>query len=97
MKFEHENPADAVKLVDAYPGQLERAEKLTWRMKMQHPLEVNDGTRTNGLLWTDPKIWSAAMDFYKEAGEIGRTAPASEVVTNAFNPAVKLANKGAGQ
>ena len=91
MKFEHENVAEAVKLVDAYPGQLERAEKLSWRMKMQHPLEVNDGTRANGLLWTDPKVWADAMAFYKEAGEIPSVLPVAEVMTNAFNAGIKLA------
>ncbi|MEJ8848321.1 ABC transporter substrate-binding protein [Variovorax rhizosphaerae] len=91
MKFDHENTAEAIKLVDAYPAQLERADKLAWRAKIQHPLEVNSGTQANGLLWTDPKVWTEMMDFYKEAGEINRVVPASEVMTNAFNAGIKLA------
>lgn len=95
MKFTHENPAEAIKLVDTYPGQLERADKLAWRMKIQLPLEINEGTRANGLLWTDPKAWDELMAFYKEAGEIPRQLPAAEVATNALLPNIKLSKDAA--
>ncbi len=89
MKFTLDNPAEAVKLVDAYPGQIERADKLAWRLKVQNPMNVSDVTRSQGLLWMDPKVWDGAMALYKEYDQIPRVLPASEVMTNAFNPAIK--------
>ncbi|MBN9412107.1 MAG: ABC transporter substrate-binding protein [Burkholderiales bacterium] len=89
MKFTIDNPAEAVKLVDAYPQQIERADKLAWRFKAQNPMNVSADTKARGLLWMDPKTWEAAMAFYKEYEQIPRVAPVGEVMTNAFNPAIK--------
>jgi len=90
MKFTIDNPAEAVKLVDAYPQQIERADKLTWRLKVQNPLNVSAETRANGLLWMNPKIWEGTMAFYKEYEQIPRLLPAAEVMTNGFNAQVKV-------
>jgi NitT/TauT family transport system substrate-binding protein len=90
MKFTLENPAEAVKLVDAYPQQIERADKLAWRMKVQNPLNVSADTKASGLLWMNPKIWDDTMAFYKEYDQIKTVLPASEVMTNAFNTGVKV-------
>ncbi len=89
MKFTLENPAESVKLVDAYPQQIERADKLAWRMKMQATLSTSADTKANGLLWMNPKIWEGAMAFYKEYDQIKAVLPASDVMTNAFNTGVK--------
>lgn len=89
MKFTLDNPAEAVKLVDAYPGQIERADKLAWRLKVQNPMNVSEGTRSQGLLWMDPKVWDGTMAFYREYEQIPRVLPAAEVMTNAFNPGIK--------
>ena len=91
LKFEHENLAESVRLVAGYPGQLDAPDKLAWRLKLKQPLELSEGTRTHGLLWTDPKAWTETMEFFKEAGEIPRVLPADEVVNNSFNPGIRLA------
>ena len=79
----------AVKLVDAYPQQIERADKLAWRMKVQNPLNQSADTKARGLLWMDPKVWDDTMAFYKEYDQIKSVAPAAEMMTNAFNPGIK--------
>jgi NitT/TauT family transport system substrate-binding protein len=91
LKFEHENLAEAVRLAAGYPGQLDSADKLAWRLKIKQPLELSDGTRTHGLLWTDSKAWTETMTFFKDAGEIPRVLPVDEVVNNSFNPGIRLA------
>lgn len=89
LKFTIDNPAEAVKLVDAYPQQIERADKLAWRMKVQNPLNQSADTKARGLLWMDPKVWDDTMAFYKEYDQIKSVAPAAEMMTNAFNPGIK--------
>ena len=89
MKFTIDSPAEAVKIVDAYPQQIERADKLTWRLKVQNPLNQSADTKARGLLWMDPKVWDDTMAFYKEYDQIKTVAPASEMMTNAFNPGIK--------
>ncbi len=90
MKFTLEHPADAVKVVDANPQQIERADKLAWRLKVQNPMNVSTDTKASGLLWMNPKIWDGVMAFYKEYEQIPRVLPAAEVMTNSFNSGVKL-------
>jgi NitT/TauT family transport system substrate-binding protein len=89
LQFTIDNPAEAVKLVDAYPQQIERADKLAWRMKVQNPYNQSADTKSKGLLWMDPKVWDEAMAFYKEYDQIKSVVPAAEVMTNAFNPGIK--------
>lgn len=89
LKFTIDNPAEAVKLVDAYPQQIERADKLAWRLKVQNPLNQSAETKANGLLWMNPKVWDESMAFYKEFDQIKSVVPAAEVMTNAFNPGIK--------
>ncbi len=89
LKFTIDNPAETVKLVDAYPQQIERADKLAWRLKVQNPLNQSADTRANGLLWMNPRMWDDLMAFYKEYDQIKTVAPASEMMTNAFNPGIK--------
>ncbi|RZI96737.1 MAG: hypothetical protein EOP39_28655, partial [Rubrivivax sp.] len=89
MKFTIDSPAEAVKLVDAYPQQIERADKLTWRLKVQNPLNQSADTKANGLLWMNPKVFDDSMAFYKEYDQIKSVVPASDTMTNAFNPGIK--------
>lgn len=92
LKFEHENLAEAVRLAAGYPGQLDAADKLAWRLKIKHPFELSESTKANGLLWSDPRAWAETMAFFKDASEIPRVLPEVEVVSNAFNPGIKLAS-----
>ncbi len=89
LKFTIDSPAEAVKLVDAYPQQIERADKLAWRLKIQNPLNQSAETKANGLLWMNPKVWDDTMAFYKEYDQIKAVVPAAEVMTNSFNPGIK--------
>jgi len=88
LNYTVENPDDAVKLVAAYPEQVEDAAKLAWRMKIQNPLAVSATTRQKGILWMEPATWDAGMAFYKEYDQIPRVVPAAEVMTNEFNPKI---------
>jgi NitT/TauT family transport system substrate-binding protein len=90
LKFTIENPAEAVKIVDAFPDQIERADKLTWRFKIQNALSVSPNTDANGLMWMQPRVWEDNMAFYLEYKQVERVLPVDQVMTNAFNPAVKV-------
>ncbi len=79
------SPTEAVALVDAYPEQIERADRLTWRLAVQNPLAVSDDTRSHGLLWMDPAVWDGLLAFYHTYGQIPRVVPAADVMTNDFN------------
>lgn len=89
LQFVIENPDETVKIVDAYPEQIERADKLAWRYKIQNPLSVSAETKEHGLLWMSPKIWDDTMAYYKEYGQIPRVVPATDLITNAYNPAIR--------
>ncbi len=89
LQFTIEHPQETVRLVDAYPQQIERADKLAWRLKIQTPLSQSAETRAHGLLWMDARPWEDLMSFYLEQGQIPRTVPVSDMATNAFNPGIK--------
>lgn len=89
LKYTVENPDDAVAILAAYPNQVEKADKLAWRLQVQNPLQVSPDTKTNGILWMDPNAWEATMAFYHQYGQIPRTLPAAEVMTNAYNGGIK--------
>ena len=82
-----DNPEETVQLVAAFPEQVEKADKLAWRWKIQNPLYVSDDTKKNGLLWMNPKVWEEMMAFYREYDQIPRVLPPAEMMTNAFLPA----------
>jgi len=89
LQFILANPEETVALVDAYPGQIERADKLAWRLRIQNPLAKSTETDKNGLMWMSEKVWDDSMAFYKAADKIPRVIPASEMMTNAFNPQIE--------
>ncbi len=89
LQFVLENPEETVKIVDTYPEQIERADKLAWRFKVQNPLSVSTDTNAHGLLWMEPKVWADTMAYYKEYGQIPRVVPTAELMTNDFNPAIR--------
>jgi NitT/TauT family transport system substrate-binding protein len=86
LKFVIENPDEAVKVVDAFPDQVERPDKLTWRFRIQNQLSVSADTKTSGLMWMQPRIWEATMAFYFDYKQVTRVLPVDEIMTNAFNP-----------
>ena len=86
MQFILDNPADSVQAVATFPEQVEDAAKLTWRWNIQNGLFVSEDTRRNGLLWMNPSVWDQVIAFYQEYGQIPRTIPAAEMMTNEFIP-----------
>jgi NitT/TauT family transport system substrate-binding protein len=89
MQYILEHPEETVSLVAGFPGQIDTAEKLAWRWKIQGPLFVSADTKANGLLWMNPKIWEGMMAFYKEYERIPRVLPVDEIMTDALLPAIK--------
>jgi NitT/TauT family transport system substrate-binding protein len=86
MQYILDNPDETIKMVESYPEQVEKADKLAWRWKAQNPLFVSEDTRKNGLLWMNPQVWDQVMAFYKEYDQIPRVVPTSEMMTNEFIP-----------
>jgi NitT/TauT family transport system substrate-binding protein len=89
MAYILDHPDETVQLVASYPEQVEKADKLAWRWKIQNALFVSEDTRRNGLLWMNPKVWEGMMAFYKEYERIPRVLPAAEMMTNDFLPGIK--------
>jgi NitT/TauT family transport system substrate-binding protein len=89
MQYILDNPEETVQMVAAFPEQVEKADKLAWRWRIQNALFSSEDTKKNGLLWMNPAVWDEMMAFYKEYEQIPRVVPADEMMTNAFNPGVK--------
>jgi ABC-type nitrate/sulfonate/bicarbonate transport system substrate-binding protein len=89
MQYILDHPDETVQMVAAFPDQVEKADKLAWRWKIQNPLFTSEDTKKHGLLWMNPRIWEGMMAFYKEYDQIPRVVPADEMMTNAFNPGIK--------
>ena len=89
MQYILDHPDETVQIVAAFPEQVEKPDKLAWRWKVQNALFVSEDTKTNGLLWMNPKVWEGMMAFYKEYDRIPRVLPVSEMMTNAFLPVLK--------
>jgi NitT/TauT family transport system substrate-binding protein len=89
MQYILDHPEETVRIVAAYPEQVEKAEKLAWRWKIQNALFVSDDTKRNGLLWMNPKVWDGMMAFYREYERIPRVIPAAEMMTNDLLPGIR--------
>jgi NitT/TauT family transport system substrate-binding protein len=89
MEYILDHPDETVQIVASYPEQVEKADKLAWRWKIQNALFVSEDTRRNGLLWMNPKVWESVMAFYKEYERIPRVLPVGEMMTNDFLPGIK--------
>ena len=50
-------PSESVEMVASFPEQIEKADKLAWRWKIQNPLFTSEDTKKNGLLWMNPTVW----------------------------------------
>ena len=86
IAFIQSNPDEALKLVAAYPGQIETAEKLAWRWKVQNPLFASAETEKFGPLWMTPELWNSMGHFFHDAGQVPRFVPAEEIMTTAYLP-----------
>ena len=86
MQYILDHPDETVQLVANFPEQVEKADKLAWRWKIQNALFVSEDTRKNGLLWMNARVWEEMMAFYKEYERIPRVIPTAEMMTNAFLP-----------
>lgn len=80
------NPDEALKLVAGFPNQLEPADKLAWRWRVQTPLFSSPATAKNGPLWMEPSVWDNMAAFLKEVDQVPRIVPAAEAMTTAFLP-----------
>jgi NitT/TauT family transport system substrate-binding protein len=89
MQYILDNPDETVQMVASFPDQVEKADKLAWRWKIQNVLFSSEDTKQNGLLWMNPAVWDEMMAFYKEYEQIPRVVPADEMMTNGFNPGIK--------
>jgi len=85
-----DHPEEAIQLVASFPNQIEDAAKLTWRWRYQNQLFVSPETEAHGLLWVNPATWDQMAQFMKNAGQIPRTIPAQDVMTDQFIPAAAL-------
>jgi NitT/TauT family transport system substrate-binding protein len=84
MQFVIDHPDESVEILSKFPGQVEDAQKLAWRFKIQNPLFQSDYAKENGLLAMDPAVWTSMIGFLKDGDQIPKAIPASEVATNAF-------------
>lgn len=84
-----DHPEETIQLVAGFPEQVEKPDKLAWRWKIQNAMFVSADTKTNGLLWMNPKVWEEMMAFYREYDQIPRVIPPVEMMTNAFLPGLK--------
>lgn len=89
MKLMQENPEKVAQLVIEYPGQVETADKIKWRLPIMNELNTSADTVEHGFMWMRPEVWADQMAFYKQSGKIPRVAPPEEVMTNEFNPGIK--------
>lgn len=88
MQYILDHPEETVQMVASFPDQVEKADKLAWRWKIQNPLFTSEDTKKNGLLWMNPAVWDEMMAFYKEYEQIPRVVPADEMMSNGFNPGI---------
>jgi NitT/TauT family transport system substrate-binding protein len=91
IRYILDNPAETVDLVARFPGQIENAEKLAWRWRVQNPLFVSEETARAGLLAMTAATWTANSQLLREANEIPRQVPPDEVMTTALLPGLRPA------
>jgi hypothetical protein len=90
MQYILDHPDETVQLVAGFPDQVEKADKLAWRWRVQNALFVSADTQRHGLLWMNPKVWEESMAFYKEYERIPRAVPVGELMTNDLLPGTSL-------
>jgi NitT/TauT family transport system substrate-binding protein len=86
VSFILSNPDEALRLVAKFPSQIENAEKLAWRWRVQNPLFSSTDTTKHGPLSMTAETWNAMGHFFKDADQVPRFVPAEEVMTTAFLP-----------
>jgi NitT/TauT family transport system substrate-binding protein len=86
VQFILDNPEEALRIVAGFQGQIENAEKLAWRWRVQNPLYASDDTRARGPLAMNAPTWAANAAMLREANEIPRLVPPEEAMTTEFLP-----------
>jgi len=86
VRFILDNPQEAIGVVARFPGQVESAERLAWRFRVQNPLHSSVATRAHGPLWMEPSVWSDMSAVLREANEIPRDVPPDSIMTTRFLP-----------
>ncbi len=86
IQFILTNPEEAIQLVARFQGQIETADKLAWRWRVQNPLFTSDDTPTGGPLTMNAATWTAMSTLLREANEIPRAVTPEEVMTTRFLP-----------
>lgn len=91
MQLMQDDPEKAIELTLAYPGQMDDAAKMDWRVNggAQVSVMTSDLTREKGYLMMDPEVWAEHMEFYKDNGQIDRVMDPMDFMTNEFNPGIK--------
>jgi NitT/TauT family transport system substrate-binding protein len=84
LQYVIDHPDESAELLAKFPGQIEDANKLKWRFKLQNALMHGADTDKNGLLWMNPAIWDQMIGFLKDGDQIPRVVPASDVMTDAY-------------
>jgi len=84
MQFEIDHPDEAVEILAHFPGQIEDANKLAWRFKLQNRLFQSADSNQHGLLWMNPAVWEQMIALLKEGDQIPNAIPPSEVMTDAY-------------
>ena len=79
-----DHPEESVEILAKFPGQVEDAKKLAWRLRLQNPLMQSEFSKKNGPLTMDPAIWTQMIGFLKDGDQIPRTVAAAEVMTNDY-------------
>jgi NitT/TauT family transport system substrate-binding protein len=80
------SPDEALKIVATYPNQIEPAEKLAWRWRVQNPLYISAAAQKSGPLWMDAATWDANGQFLLETKQVPRLVTASEIMNTTFLP-----------
>ena len=86
MQYVIDHPEESAEFLAKVPGQVEDQKKLAWRFKIQNPLFQSEDSKKNGLLWMNPALWDQMIGFLKDADQIPKIIPASEVMTNEYLP-----------
>lgn len=86
VRFILDSPQEAIGIVARFPGQVESAERLAWRFRVQNPLHSSPATAAHGPLWMEPSVWADMSTVLREANEIPRDVPADGIMTTRFLP-----------
>ncbi len=83
VEYMIKNPKEAVPLVMKRQS-TDPAEMVEWAIGEISNLAVNADTKANGLLWMNPQVWQAHMDYLFDNKKIDKKIPLDQAMTNQF-------------